>query len=395
VVQPETKISQLPLLTEPERNQVLEIWNQTRTDYLSTKCIHEIFEQQAARTPSATAMTFGETSLSYRELNGRANQLARYLRQSGVQKDMPVAICVERSADMVVAMLAVLKAGGAYVPLDPDYPAERLEWMLQDTGSPVLLTQQRVLGSVPGKAAKPICIDGDWELIARQSKENLNLASSPEQLAYVMYTSGSTGQPKGVAVPHRAVNRLVLNTNYVELGKSDRIAQVSNVSFDAATFEIWGALLNGGRLIGIPSDVILSPPDFARELQTQKITAMFLTAALFNQVVSEVREAFQHLKTLIVGGEALDPKWVRRVLRGKPPQRLVNGYGPTENTTFTCCHLITAVGEEQTNVPIGRPIANTQVYILDRHSIRCRSAFRASFILEAMVWLEATGAGPT
>src|SRR5579862_1361990 len=166
-------------------------------------------------------------------------------------------------------MLAVVKAGGAYVPVDPDYPAERLDYMLRDTRSPVLLTQQRLLPRLP-KVATPICLDGDWELIARESKENPGISGSPEQLAYVMYTSGSTGKPKGVAVPHRAVNRLVLNTNYIRLGPADRIAQVSNISFDAATFEIWGALLNGGTLVGISSDVILSPADFARALEKQK-----------------------------------------------------------------------------------------------------------------------------
>src|SRR5438105_5874581 len=167
-----------------------------------------------------------------------------------------------------------------------------------------------------------------------------------------MSTSGSTGEPKGVAVPQRAVSRLVLNTNYIQLDAADRIAQVSNFSFDAATFEIWGALLNGGRLVGIASDVALSPKDFARELCEQGITAIFLTSALFNQVASEAPGAFETLRTVIAGGEALDPKWVRAVLKHRPPQRLVNGYGPTENTTFTCCHTIRDLGDEVLNVPI-------------------------------------------
>ncbi len=367
VNEPQTAVSQLPLMSEVERRLVLESWNATQTAYPSDKTIQELFESQAQATPSATAVRFGETSLTYSELNGRANQLARYLRKRGVDSGKPVAICAERSADAIVAMVAALKAGGAYVPLDPEYPVARLEYMLRDAGSPVLLTQQRLLGRIPGNCAEPICIDGDWELIARESKENLDLGGSGEQLAYVMYTSGSTGQPKGVAVPHRGVTRLVLQTNYIQLGPDDRIAQVSNVSFDAATFEIWGALLNGGQLIGIRGDVILSPRDFARALKEENITAMFLTAALFNQVASDNRDAFETLKTLIVGGEALDPKWIGRVLRGKGPARLVNGYGPTENTTFTCCHLIQPGQEERWNIPIGRPISNTRVYILDRN----------------------------
>ncbi|HYR44348.1 MAG TPA: condensation domain-containing protein, partial [Terriglobia bacterium] len=227
---PDEKISQLKILPEEERKQIVERGNQTRTNYPRTKCVHQLFEQQAAANPSAIAITFGHGSLGYRELNLRANQLARYLRRCGVTADMPVAICVERSIEMVVGMLAVLKAGGAYVPLDPEYPAERLQFMLRDIDSPVLLTQQRLLGRV--MSAKPICLDADWELIARESRDDVNLPCSAEQLACVMYTSGSSGTPKGVAIPHRAITRLVLDTNYVRLRKGDRIAQVSNVSFD-------------------------------------------------------------------------------------------------------------------------------------------------------------------
>src|SRR5207248_1438222 len=169
------------------------------------------------------------------------------------------------------------------VPLDPGYPAARLELMLADIRAPVILTQQPLLPLLPRGASKVICLDTDWELIAREPRRNLPNDATAESLAYVMYTSGSTGQPKGVAVPHRAINRLVLNTNYVQLGSTDRLAQISNISFDAATFEIWGALLNGGQLVGISTDGALSPPDFAKEVREQSITGMFLTAALFNQ----------------------------------------------------------------------------------------------------------------
>jgi amino acid adenylation domain-containing protein/FkbH-like protein len=260
-----------------------------------------------------------------------------------------------------------LKAGGAYVPLDATYPRERLAFMLNDTRTPLLLTQQKLLSRIPQQDAKVICLDADWELMARESRQNLTNATGPENLAYIMYTSGSTGLPKGVAVPHRAVNRLVVNTNYIKLDSTDRIAQVSNISFDAATFEIWGALLNGGRLVGFARDVALSPQDFANELKEQGITAMFLTVALFNQLAAEVPGIFQPLRTTMAGGEALDPKWVRAVLKDRPPQRLVNGYGPTENTTFTCCYEIRGLEPGQTNVPIGKPISNTRVYILDRY----------------------------
>ncbi|HVV73069.1 MAG TPA: amino acid adenylation domain-containing protein, partial [Verrucomicrobiae bacterium] len=237
----------------------------------------------------------------------------------------------------------------------------------EDSQSAVLLTESRLAADLSPGSAQVVCLDRDGEAISQESSQNLPPTGTGESLAYVMYTSGSTGRPKGVAVPHRAINRLVLNTNYIQLGRTDRVAQVANVSFDAATFEIWGALLNGAVLVGISQEVALSPREFATELRQRGITAMFLTAALFNQVALEMPGAFETLRALIVGGEALDPKSVRRVLAHRPPARLVNGYGPTENTTFTCCHLIEEVPPNASQVPIGRPISNTEVYILDAH----------------------------
>src|SRR5439155_3852609 len=245
VADPEQPLAELPLLSPAERQQMVIDWNQTTTDYPREKCIHQIFEAQTRRAPAATAVVFGQQSLTYRELNARANQLAHFLRQYQIGPDIPVAICLSRSAEMVIAMLAILKAGGAYVPLDLSYPKERLQFMLTDTGAPVLLTEQRALPQVPRHVSQALCLDADWDLIAREPRHNLPNAATAESLAYIMYTSGSTGQPKGVAVPHRAVNRLVLNTNYINLDASDRIAQVSNVSFDPATFDIWAPLLNG------------------------------------------------------------------------------------------------------------------------------------------------------
>ncbi|HZR17083.1 MAG TPA: amino acid adenylation domain-containing protein, partial [Verrucomicrobiae bacterium] len=367
VTAPERRLSELPLLGPGERKRVLADWNATFKPFPRDHCIHELFEAQAVRTPEAAAVLWGNHRMSYGELNSRANQLARFLRQFDIKPDVPVGLCLARSPEMLVGMLGILKAGGAYVPLDANYPRERLTFMLQDCGAPVVLTQQRLLGRVPSDGAKIICLDADWELIAREQRENTASLANARNLAYVMYTSGSTGRPKGVAVPHRAVNRLVINNDFIQLDPTDRIAQVSNISFDAATFEIWGALLNGAQLVGITRDVALSPKDFAAELREQGITAMFLTAALFNQVASESPGAFQTLRTVIAGGEALDPKWVRSVLKDRPPQRLLNGYGPTENTTFTCCHTISDLPEASFNVPIGKPISNTTAYILDRH----------------------------
>ncbi|HTL18654.1 MAG TPA: amino acid adenylation domain-containing protein, partial [Patescibacteria group bacterium] len=342
-------------------------WNDTSKCYPRDRCIHELFEAQAQQRPEAIAVAWGQLRMSYGELNSRANQLARFLKQFGIKPDVPVGLCVARSVEMLVGMLGILKAGGAYVPLDASYPRERLGFMLEDAGVPVVLTQQRLLGRIPRNGVKVVCLDADWELVGRQPRENIPSLTTARNLAYIMYTSGSTGRPKGVAVPHRGVNRLVLNNDFIQLDSTDRIAQVSNISFDAATFEIWGALLNGAQLVGITRDVALSPRDFAAELRDQGISAMFLTAALFNQLAMEVPGAFKTIRTVIAGGEALDPKWVRSVLKNGPPNRLVNGYGPTENTTFTCCHTISELPDNVTNVPIGKPISNTTTYILDRH----------------------------
>jgi len=364
---PGSPISRIPLLSLAERHHLLVECNQTGTAYPRGERIHELFEAQVRRAPQATAASWGRSKISYGELNGRANQLARFLNQFSVQRDVPVALCVERSLEMLVGMLGILKAGGAYVPIDSTYPKDRLAFMLEDAGAPVLLTQERLLSRLPRTSAKVVCLDADWDLIAREKPENLPKSGTDSDLAYIMYTSGSTGQPKGVAIPHRAINRLVLNTNYIQLDPKDRIAQVSNISFDAATFELWGALLNGAQVVGISSDVALSPKEFANELRMRGISAMFLTTALFNQLAAEVPGAFESVGTVIAGGEALDPKWVREVLRNRPPKRLVNGYGPTENTTFTCCHLIREVAEHATLVPLGKPISNTTVYLLDSH----------------------------
>ncbi len=365
ITDPNRRLSELPLLSDAESKQLLVEWNSTASEYPRNKSIHQIFEEHATRTPDAIAVSFGSRSITYGALNASANQIARYLREYRASPGALVGLCIEPSVEMVIGMLGILKAGGAYVPLDPSYPSERLAFMLRDTRTPVVLTQQALLYRIPGDFANVVCLDSDWELLARCSSANLENCVSATELAYVMYTSGSTGQPKGVKVRHQGVTRLVVNTNYIQLDRTDRIGQVSNISFDAATFEIWGALLNGARLVGIASDVAISPKEFARELKEEGITAIFLTSALFTQIVNEAPDAFQSLRTVIAGGEALDPHSVHAVLRSRPPQRLLNGYGPTENTSFTCCHEIQHLPDDATNVPIGRPISNTQVYILD------------------------------
>ncbi len=365
VAAPDQQIGQLPLLTKTKRHQVLFEWNDTRADFPRELCIHQIFEAQVERSPDAVAVVYEEKSLTYEELNRQANQLGYHLQRLGIGPRSLVGLCVERSLEMLIGLLGILKAGGAYVMLDPNYPVERLAFMLQDAHIPVLLTQQKLLPRLGDKDVEFICLDSDNNSIAQESEENLTNEITTGDLAYVMYTSGSTGEPKGVAVPHQAINRLVLNTNYIDLRETDKVAQVSNASFDAATFEIWGALLHGAQLIMITKEVALSPLDFAARLRDSEITVLFLTTALFNQLACEVPWAFASLRFLLFGGEAVEPKWVKEVLQKGVPEHLLHVYGPTENTTFTTWHPVKHISEEATTIPIGRPIANTQVYILD------------------------------
>jgi amino acid adenylation domain-containing protein/FkbH-like protein/non-ribosomal peptide synthase protein (TIGR01720 family)/FkbM family methyltransferase len=368
VANSQQSVGTLPLLTEGERHQLLVSWNNTKVPYLDTKCIHQLFQEQVARTPDAVAVVYDNESLTYKELNKRANQLAHYLQTLGVSADVLVGICVERSPQMIIGMLAILKAGGAYVPLDSSYPQERLAYMLNDSQVSILLAQKQLVEQIPKTNAEIIFLDTDWEeVISKYSQENPTSKASNHNLAYVIYTSGSTGKPKGITVTHQAVNRLVCNTNYVQLTANHRVAQASNAAFDAATFEIWGALLHGARLIGITKEVLLDPPQLATQLQDQQIDILFVTTALFNQLVSQIPGIFKTLQTVLFGGEAVEPNCVRKVLQNQPPKRLLHVYGPTENTTFSSWYLVQEILEGATNLPIGQPIANTQIYILDRH----------------------------
>ncbi len=365
VANPQQTIGELPLLTESEKQQLLVEWNQTQTSYPDHYCIHQLFEEQVVKTPDAIAVIDGEQSLTYEQLNQKANQIARYLQKLGVKPDQLIGICVERLPLMIIGFLGILKAGGAYVPLDTSYPEERLESIINDAEIKILLTQQHLIKKLPTTVNQLICLEQDEDPIKQQSKQNPLSHVNAENLAYVIYTSGSTGKPKGVAIPHRGVTRLVCNTNYIYLKPTDRMAQVSNPSFDAATFEIWGALIHGAQLIGVDKDTVLSPEKFVHFLQKYQITILFLTTALFNQLVQTIPHAFQSLRYLLFGGEAVDPQWVKESLNKGTAQNLLHVYGPTESTTFTSWYLIKNIPSEATTIPIGRPLANTEIYILD------------------------------
>jgi amino acid adenylation domain-containing protein len=350
----------LPILTAAEKQHLLVDLNDTRRPY-PAESVHALFAAQAARAPDAIAIAYGETKLTYCQLDERADQLALYLRS--MNSGSPVAVYMERSADLIVALLAVLKSGTAYIPIEPPFPEERLATILAETRAGVVLTDQISAASLPPLNIPVAIADGP---IPSNAAPKVPIQDfTVHTPAYIIYTSGSTGTPKGVVITHRAINRLVLNTDYAQLTSADVVAQASTAAFDAATFEIWGALLNGATLVIIPRDDLLSPRNLAAAIERHRISALFLTTALFNLLARENSAVFHGITHLLFGGEASDPACVRAVLQAGPPANLLHMYGPTETTTFATWHRVTEVPADAVTIPIGRPIANTTAYILD------------------------------
>ncbi|HET6361214.1 MAG TPA: amino acid adenylation domain-containing protein [Gemmatimonadota bacterium] len=361
------RLSALPLLDEAERRRIEVEWNETATPYPRERSVVDLFVEHAGRDPKAIAIEQGDARIRYGELDARSRGLARAVVESGVEPGSLVGLCMGRSIDMIVGMLAVLRSGAAYVPLDPHDPDERLTFMSRDADLAAV-----VVGAGDGRRAFgtgiPVLTSStDPHDPPYRGPTGAARSPGPEDLAYVLYTSGSTGRPKGVAVEHRAVVRLVRDTDYVSIRPGDRLAHVSHPSFDATTFEVWGALLNGASIVILDSDTMLEPPRLARELEARGVTELFLTTALFNAVADEVPGAFRTVRTVLFGGEAVDPARVRKVLGAEPPERLLHVYGPTECTTFATWHQVSEVPETATTVPIGRPIANTRAWVVDPH----------------------------
>lgn len=361
----EMQVGQLNLMRESERRQLLVEWNSTATDYPNNKSVHQLFEICVTQHPNNIAVVYEENYLTYAALNSKANQMAHHLIQQGVGPDILVGICMEHSLELIVGILGILKAGGAYMPIDPSYPAERQTFMIEDSQMAVLLTQKTITIHLPKNKPNVICIDQDWEKIETESIRNPDITTMPESLIYINYTSGSTGRPKGVAIPHRAVTRLIFGIDCVTLDEKRKILHMAPISFDASTFEIWGALLHGGQCVLCPVS-LPTPGEIQKILQQYKIDTLWLTAAFFNLIIDEKPEALAGVKQLITGGEALSIPHVRKALTALPNTQIINGYGPTESTTFATCYPIPKTLDNAiASIPIGRPIGNTQCYILN------------------------------
>ncbi len=360
---PHSPAHSLSVIPAAEREQVVVGFNRTAMPYPHSQRIHELFEQQARQIPDAVAIKYGSERLTYREINQSANQLAGYLRACGTESGELVPIVMPRSSELVIAQLAILKSGATYVPLDPQLPEERLRFILADCRARRVLSTEgpRV---IEGAAVQWIRLPEMTEKLEQFSSDDVHVPGDPEHAAYVMFTSGSTGTPKGVLVSHRGVNRLVINNRF-EIAPSDCIAHCSNPGFDAATFEIWGALLNGAAVAVVRQDTLLDPKALNEYLLRQQVSIMWLTVGLFTHYLDSLADAFGKLRCLITGGDAVDPAAFSRVMgSSSPPRHLFNGYGPTEATTFATAYLAEDSGQFD-SVPIGSPIANTQIYILD------------------------------
>jgi amino acid adenylation domain-containing protein len=365
---PQQRLSALPLLEASERQQLLVEWNDTAAPYPHDQCIHHLFEAQAARTPEAVALVYRDTRLTYRDLNARANQLARHLRSRGVGRGLLVGVCIERSIETIVALLGILKAGAAYVPLDPAYPPARIAYMLQDCRAPVLLTVRRLVDRAPKEGTEVVCVDTLPDSVAAASGENFDSGVGANDLAYVIYTSGSTGLPKGVLASHRGiVNRFAWMWTRWPFTPTDVCCQKTALSFVDSIWEIFGPLLQGVPGVIIPDEVLQDPVALVEMLAAHRVTRIVLVPSLLRLLLDSVPEIgarIPALKFWATSGEALPPELARRTMMALQGAMLVNLYGSSEVAADSTVYVVTERSSFD-RVPVGRPIANTQVYVLD------------------------------
>ncbi|HEX8474329.1 MAG TPA: amino acid adenylation domain-containing protein, partial [Pyrinomonadaceae bacterium] len=363
------RVGEMQMLTEAERHQLLVEWNDTHMSYPEL-CLHEIFEEQAERTPDAVALIFEDERLSYRELNSRANQLAQYLRERGIGAESLVAVMLERSVEMVVALLGVLKAGGAYVPIDPEYPEERVHYMLDDSGSQMLLTHTQFAGSFDEQSVPVVYLDTEWEKIAKGSAQNVGSKVEGGHLAYVIYTSGTTGKPKGVMVEHRhLVNTLRGTQDSYKFTQRDVVPFIASFSFDIALFELFSPLLVGGTSMLLTKQRVLDIPGFVKLLE--QITFIHTLPSLMLQIVDYVREKhlsdrFRHVRGAFVGGDLVPLDLPHKMNEVFPSAQIWIGYGPTE-ASIICANFVVPTDRPMQQHLIGRPLANVEIRVYDRN----------------------------
>lgn len=350
-------VEDIEIMPKEEKDIILYNFNKTTSNYPKNKTIVELFEEQVEKNPDNIAIVFENNKLTYRELNQKSNQLAHYLKEiKNVETGNVISIMLNKSIDLLITILGILKCGGIYLPIDNNLPQERVNYILNDSESKYIICE---LNKYDNKFLNINDIKYDL-----YSKENLNITSNNENVVYIMYTSGTTGKPKGVMIKNKNVVRLVKNTNYITIYKNDRMVQTGSIGFDATTLEYWGTLLNGASLYMISYENILNPVELKKFLWSNCITLMWLTAPLYNQLVNYDITIFEKLRVLLIGGDTLSAKHVNKLLDSYKNVKIINGYGPTENTTFSTCHIITK--KYDNNIPIGKPISNSKCYIVDK-----------------------------
>ena len=367
VTNPQIQINQIPLLTAAEKQQILTAWNQTEIAYPEEKCIHQLFEKQVEKTPNAIAVIYENQQLTYRELNQKANQLANYLKTLGIKPETLVGICIERSLEMVIGLLGILKAGGAYVPIDPNYPAERIAYMLSDANVPILLSQKSLLSSLAENQTQIISLDQDWEIINQQNQENPESGVKAENLAYIIYTSGSTGKPKGVQIQHLGlVNFLVSMSQQPGITATDTLNAVTTICFDIAGLELYLPLIVGAKVIVVSREIATDGNRLLSQIKESGVTVMQATPATWQMLLSAGLSEEKLKIKILCGGEALTTKLANQLLA--TGAEVWNVYEPTETTIWSTASQVEKTDSEAEGIiPIGYPIANTQIYILDSY----------------------------
>ncbi|PYG87829.1 fengycin family lipopeptide synthetase D/tyrocidine synthetase-3 [Ruminiclostridium sufflavum DSM 19573] len=365
---PDIRLSEIRLISSEEQNQLLYAFNQSKTCFPKDKTLSELFERQVCENAGRTALVFGSESITYDELNVRANKLARTLRKKGLKANCIAALLVNRSIDMIVTILAVLKTGSCYLPVDTANPKDRVLGMMEDSGADMLIVHRELGESAEGTKTEVYVLEELLEQSEEENGENTDWKAASDSPAYIMYTSGSSGKPKGNITTHYNISRVVKNTNYIDITNGDTLLQLSNYAFDGSTFDIFGALLNGARLVLVDKDTLLDMNGLADLIENNKVTMFFITTALFNTLVDTKPDSLQGVKKILFGGERVSVRHVQKALGALGPGKLMHVYGPTESTVFATCYNIDRIDDRAVSVPVGRPVTNTRLFVVDKYN---------------------------